>query len=315
MQDNKEQIGDFLTQVSEAEEAKRKAEEEENKRILETPFEELTLEELEKRKELELEPIEEELLKWKEEEFKKIPENTNSFVRKFLEEAINKRYEKLSDEKMKVIDEKFEPYENVANAGFYDLFTIADTIEDSDVKGVINIMLELSMNGEGNIFEQTNYNTSLVFIPDAEAARDFYEQYVAQPNRIADLNELLQGVELQIDMLPLEFATGAFVFEMPGAIQTIKAYADTLKNEYYLTDMLEEGSYYAKYDLSYTVSGFGSTTNRYTLLCEVDKDGNMTKPPHLYVYKSAEQNTPVVGPGVTENQKTYTDPSYYEYGK
>ncbi len=101
VQDNAEAIKDVYQQA-----------EEEGERILETPLGELTLEELEKRKELEIEQTEEELEKLMEDELSEYNENSENYLVGFTKDALNNKYNRILDNAVKEIEERFAKYED-----------------------------------------------------------------------------------------------------------------------------------------------------------------------------------------------------------
>ena len=169
-------------------------------------------------------------------------------------EDIREKYDRLKEDALANIDEKFKPYERVVDAGFTDLLTITDMLEDSEVKDVASIMLGLTKNEDG-AFSDTSSWSEVVFIPDEEAADEFYKKYVDDPEALAELNNKAQGWEVKILALPIVPALPQFGFVLEGAAWLEEAIdvADIVNNSTHLTDKLNVGSYYVKYNNQFNI--------------------------------------------------------------
>ena len=79
-------------------------------RLLEMPISLLTLDELEQRKEIEIEQVNDELDSWKVNELKKISEETNDWFRKFFEDGVEKQYDRKLKQAIKELNKEYKPY-------------------------------------------------------------------------------------------------------------------------------------------------------------------------------------------------------------
>ena len=57
----------------------------------------------------------------------------------------------------------------------------------------------------------------------------------------------------------------------------------------------------------------GSTKKNYTILSEVNENGNLVEPPHLYAYVNTSTTIPTISPNGGQPYTNY-DTDYYEYG-
>ena len=79
-------------------------------RLLEVPISLLTLDELEQRKEIEIEQVNDKLDSWKVNELKKTSEETNDWFRKFFEDGVEKQHDRKLKQAIKELNKEYKPY-------------------------------------------------------------------------------------------------------------------------------------------------------------------------------------------------------------
>jgi hypothetical protein len=319
----------------------------EEQRILETPIYELSLDELERRKNIELRALEDEIDQQMDDEIANIPIererlktgyielfNANEATRQeyisiygnttaeefaeamliFWEEDketnIREKYGQVFEEGKAKVEEEYAPYNIIAEIGFSELWKIRDTLRESNVKDVFGKVLD----GQNLVnIDPQHTNVQLIYVNDVNDSRLLFNDTVAsfesEKHRDAAMDRFAYSTILSVPI-----PGGGVLNDIFGAVGlTGDAYQMFNEGRIELSEamLVNAGKYYLRYDICFHDDIPNHTLKDYvTILVETNKNGEIAEQPLVYAYDRSLDL--YINPNTGENQKGWKT-NYYKY--
>ena len=205
--------------------------------------------------------------------------NTEEFV-----ESIKDKYEERRQEEIDAVNDTFEPYEKMAELGLSDLWEINNLVGDEDIKKTIESILDIP---NKIIAGDIDINIEEYQINSVYSAKLHYLEKVLPTKLDAKEKEELKQ--------ELNGIYAAIASQIPG-VDIAYTVADALnkfvdkEEEFDHAEIIEEGTY-REYNIDYnTING----SYDQTIIVEVDEEGYIKQPPHVYAYNYSSIITPYI---------------------